>query len=90
MKGEFDNLRNETLSNGRQFPYITSGDANCMKLLMESLDKNGAIIKTSQFDSNIAMRAKLHAFSTALCALSDDELERLYSYSIVADLMLCP
>ena len=82
MKYDFDNLRNETLSNGRQFSFITSGDANCMKLLMESIDTNGAIIKTSQFDSNVAMRAKLHAFANALSALSYDELERLYSYSM--------
>ena len=82
MKGEFDNLRNETLSNGRQFSFITSGDTSCMKLLMESLDKNGAIIKTAQFDSNVAMRAKLHEFATEICALSDEELERLYSYSV--------
>ena len=81
MKDDFDKLRNETLSNGRQFSFITSGDTNCMKLLMESINTNGAFIKTAQFDSNVAMRAKLHTFANELCALSSDELERLYSYA---------
>ena len=81
--GEFDNLRSETLSNGRKYPFIVSGDTNCIKLLMESIHKNGAFIKSSQFENDITLRAMLHRFESRLCSLSDFDLQRLYSYSVL-------
>ena len=83
LKAKFDALRNENIPQGRNSSgFIVAGDSGCMALLMSSINKNGACIKTNQFDSNRALRAKLHKFSSELSLLSTDKLEALYNYSL--------
>ena len=83
LKKTFESLQNENISKVPDSSgFIVSGDSGCMKLLMSSINKNGANIKTSQFDTNVTFRAKLHKFSSEVSVLSTDKLETLYSYSV--------